>query len=74
MKPSYPAIFYPWDEGEGFTVEVPDLPGCVTEGQTMADAIFMAEDAASGGLLTDLENGKAAPKAWLTSSPKLAAS
>lgn len=63
MKLSYPAIFYPWDEGEGFTVEVPDLPGCITEGETMADAIFMAEDAASGWLLVDLEEGKPAPQA-----------
>lgn len=63
MKLSYPAIFYPWDNGNGFTVEVPDLPGCVTEGETMADAIFMAEDAASGWVLTNLEEGTPAPKA-----------
>lgn len=63
MKLSYPAVFYPWDDGKGFTVEVPDLPGCVTEGDTMADAIFMAEDAAAGWLLTELEGGKAVPRA-----------
>jgi predicted RNase H-like HicB family nuclease len=62
MKLSYPAIFYPWDEGEGFTVEVPDLPGCITEGSTMADAIFMAEDAASGWVLSEMEDGKPVPK------------
>jgi len=62
MKLSYPAIFYPWEEGDGFTVEIPDLPGCVTEGDTLADAIFMAEDAASGWILFDLEKGKPAPK------------
>ena len=28
----------------------------------MADAVFMAEDAASGWVLTELEDGKAAPK------------
>ena len=44
-------------------MEFPDLPGCITEGNTVADAIFMAEDAASGWVLTDLEDGKSAPKA-----------
>lgn len=63
MKLSYPAVFQPWDDGTGFTVEVPDLPGCVTEGETMADAIFMAVDAASGWVLTELEDGKPVPKA-----------
>ena len=29
----------------------------------MAEAVFMAEDAASGWVLTELEDGKAAPKA-----------
>ena len=41
MKLVYPAIFSPWDDGDGYTVEVPDLPGCVTEGATLADAILM---------------------------------
>lgn len=39
MKLVYPAIFTPFDEGNGFTVEVPDLPGCVTEGDNLIDAI-----------------------------------
>jgi len=63
MKLSYPAVFQPWEDGEGFTVEVPDLPGCATEGEGMADAIFMAVDAASGWVLTELEAGKPIPKA-----------
>ena len=70
MKVSYPAIFYPWEEGEGFTVEIPDLPGCVTEGDSMAEAIFMAVDAASGWLLTSLEEGSTIPKASEISSIK----
>jgi predicted RNase H-like HicB family nuclease len=63
MKLTYPAIFYPWDEGSGYTVEVPDLPGCVTEGDTLADAIWMGIDAASGWILSELEEGKSIPKA-----------
>ena len=64
MKLVYPAVFTPYgDESGGYAVEFPDLPGCVTGGDTMAEAIFMAEDAASGWVLTELEDGKQAPKA-----------
>jgi len=61
MQLTYPAIFY---EGEGgYAVEVPDLPGCVSGGATLAEAIFMGTDAASGWVLTELEDGKPVPKA-----------
>ena len=63
MKLIYPAIFTPFDEGEGYTVEVPDLPGCVTEGDNMIEAIEMAVDAASGWILLELEEGKQVPGA-----------
>ena len=33
----YEAVFMPQEEG-GYTVEVPDLPGCVSEGDTFEDA------------------------------------
>ena len=42
----------------GSTVEVPDLPGCVSEGDSLADAILMATDAACGWVLDELEDGK----------------
>lgn len=63
MKLAYPAIFSPWDDGSGYTVEFPDLPGCVTEGATMAEAIYMATDAASGWILGELEDGNPVPAA-----------
>ena len=64
MKLAYPAFFIPFDDGDdGYTVEFPDLKGCVTEGSSMADALFMAEDAASGWILTMLEEGETIPKA-----------
>ncbi len=53
-------------EKEGtYTVEVPDLPGCISQGDTLADAILMITDAASGWVLDELEDGKAIP----TSTP-----
>lgn len=63
MKLVYPAVFRPQEDGDGYTVSVPDLPGCVTEGRTLADAILMAEDAASGWVLDELEDGNAIPSA-----------
>lgn len=64
MKLVYPAIFTPYEDGSGgYLVEFPDLPGCVTGGDDLAEAIFMAEDAASGWVLTELEDGKRAPEA-----------
>jgi predicted RNase H-like HicB family nuclease len=48
-------------------VTVPDLPGCVTEGDSLAEAILMGEDAASGWVLDELESGNPAPAA---SSPE----
>jgi predicted RNase H-like HicB family nuclease len=61
MKLTYPAIFY---EGEGgYAVEVPDLPGCVSGGASLAEAIIMGTDAASGWVLSELEDGKPIPKA-----------
>lgn len=63
MKLIYPACLYPCEEKEGaFTVEVPDLPGCVTQGDNLADALLMATDAASGWVLDELESGNAIPK------------
>ncbi len=56
----YPAIFTPNDQS-GYTVEVPNLPGCITEGDDLAESIAMAEDAASGWILGELEDGKTFP-------------
>ena len=42
---------------------IPDLPGCVSGGDTLAEAILMGTDAASGWVLDELEDGNPAPKA-----------
>ncbi|MDD7056653.1 MAG: type II toxin-antitoxin system HicB family antitoxin [Selenomonadaceae bacterium] len=62
-KLAYPACFYPCEEHDGYMVTIPDLPGCVTEGASLADAIAMAMDAASGWLLDEMEDGKPIPQA-----------
>ncbi len=63
MKLVYPAYFTPLDEKEGYCVTVPDLPGCVTEGDNLAEAILNAIDAASGWILDEMEDGNEVPKA-----------
>ena len=44
MKYVYPAIFHPEKEG-GFSIFFPDIEGCYTQGDTMVEAVEMAEDA-----------------------------
>lgn len=61
MKLVYPALFSPWEDGDGYTVQFPDLPGCVTEGDSLPEAIDMAQDAASGWVLGELEDGNSIP-------------
>lgn len=40
----YPAIFYSNDDGS-YTITYPDLPGCITEGKTLAKAMQAAQSA-----------------------------
>lgn len=64
MKLIYPAIFKPFsDNSGGYVVEFPDLPGCVTEGKSLEQAIEMGIDAASGWILGELEDGEQIPRA-----------
>ncbi|MDR1184059.1 MAG: type II toxin-antitoxin system HicB family antitoxin [Coriobacteriales bacterium] len=63
MRLVYPAIFYEDAETGAYAVEVPDLPGCVSGGDTLADAVLMAEDAAAGWVLSELEDGVKMPVA-----------
>ena len=63
MKLVYPAIFYPCENDSGYTVEIPDLPGCVSQGVDLADAIAMGIDAASGWVLDEMEDNNPIPQA-----------
>jgi predicted RNase H-like HicB family nuclease len=52
----YPAIFHSNDDGT-FTINYPDLPGCISEGKSLGNAIFMAQTALTQWIeyLTDKE-------------------
>ncbi len=47
MRLVYAASVAPEDGGEGYVARVPDLPGCVTTGRTLAEALDNIRDAAS---------------------------
>lgn len=51
----YPAVFHKADQGErGYWVEVPDLPGCFTQGDTMEETFKEVQEAV--GLYLDENN------------------
>ena len=70
MKLVYPVCFYKEKEG-GYSVVVPDLLGCCTQGESLEEAIQMAQDAALGWLLTAVEENEELPKATDIKSIKL---
>ncbi len=41
----YTIILHPDSNEGGYTVTVPSLPGCITQGDTLEEAIAMAKDA-----------------------------
>lgn len=44
MNYIYPAIFTLNNDGS-YTITFPDLPGCITEGKSLANALYMAQNA-----------------------------
>ena len=52
------------EEG-GYVVSVPELPGCVSEGDTFEEAVAMIEDAMQGWLEVALEYGDPVPEKFL---------
>lgn len=57
----YEVVLQPEDAG-GFSVSVPDLPGCHTQGETVEEALAMAKDAIEGYLETMEELGHPLPR------------
>lgn len=56
----YPALFVPAEEG-GYAVEFPDIEGCYSQGETLSEAIEMAEDALCLMLYDAEEAGREIP-------------
>ena len=60
-QPQFDVIFEPQDEG-GYTAYVPDLPGCVSEGETLEEATSMIQEAMALYLESRQERGWVLPK------------
>jgi len=57
MEYVYPAIFHKNDDSS-YTIVYPDLPGCISEGKNLGNAMYMAQSALSQwiGYLIDKKN------------------
>ncbi len=58
----YTIILDPDPEEGGYTVTVPALPGCVTQGETIEEAIAMAKDAIRLYIETLIADGEPVPQ------------
>lgn len=59
---TYAILLEPDATEGGYTVTVPSLPGCVTQGETIEEAIAMAKDAIRLFIETLVENGEPVPE------------
>jgi antitoxin HicB len=58
----YTAVFEPDEKAGGFTVTIPSLPGCISEGDTFEEALKNIKEAASLYLETMKKNNRIVPK------------
>ena len=61
MKLVYPAYVIRAEEKDGYVVTIPDVD-CLTEAETLSEAIMRSIEAASEILMKELENGNPIPK------------
>jgi antitoxin HicB len=61
---SYPFTIRPLSEedGGGFAIEYPDLPGCISDGETPEEAFESGSDAVKAYLLNCVKHGDPVPK------------
>jgi antitoxin HicB len=50
------------DDGGGYLIEFPDLPGCMSDGETIKEAIENGKDAFQCCMLAAKESGRDIPK------------
>lgn len=59
----YPALFHFNGNDGSYTITYPDLPGCVSEGKSLENALYMAQDALRQWLECTIEVGQEIPAA-----------
>jgi predicted RNase H-like HicB family nuclease len=57
----YTVVFHQAEEG-GYWVEVPALPGCYSQGETLEEAITNVQEAIEAHIEALRENGKEVPR------------
>ena len=68
MKYIYSAVFSPSEDGAKYYARIPDLPGCISTGNSLQDAIEQITDAASGWLVVAEDEDLSIPPATPQSS------
>ncbi len=58
----YTVVLEPVDDGQGYTVRVPALPGCTAEGRTREEALANAREAIAGFIRALEEAGEPVPQ------------
>ena len=62
MTRKYTIILEPDTEVGGYTVTVPTLPGCITQGETVEQCIERAQEAIAGYIESLLADGEPVPE------------
>ena len=60
--PAYAVVTYWSEEDEAFIAEVPELPGCLTHGDSYEDALAQAHDAIGSWIDTAEHLGRPVPR------------
>lgn len=66
----YPAIFHPNEDGS-FSISFPDLPGCISEGKSLGNAIYMAQSALTQWIEYLVDKKQSIPAASSSESLKI---
>ena len=61
-EPRYEMVIYWSDEDEAFVVEVPELPGCMADGETYEEAVANAKTVIAEWIETAAELGRSIPE------------
>ena len=61
MALPYKIVLHPASEG-GYVAEITDLPGCLTQGDTMQDTLDMIEDAKAAWIDIAMQDNKRIPE------------
>lgn len=60
LSKAYPFVVYPAEEG-GYVAEIEELPGCMTQGETLGEVARRIEDARRGWIEVAYEDGMEIP-------------